>query len=83
MAMLLFCACGSDRVDISGWQGRRAQIRCASCGHSAPLDGFTLSEFDPSKLLAAALIDQARKHRKRSPEEIARIQSERVGAMRR
>jgi len=56
--MLLFCACGSDRVDISGWQGRRAQIRCASCGHQGFLDGFTLSEFDPLKLIAA-LVSQA------------------------
>jgi hypothetical protein len=79
---LLFCACGSDRVDIASWQGRRAQVRCASCGHAAWLEGFTLSEFEPAKLLANALIDQARKHRKRSPEEIARIQSERAGARR-
>jgi hypothetical protein len=28
-----------------------------------------VSEFDPAKLFAAALIDQARKHRKRSPAE--------------
>jgi hypothetical protein len=42
------------------------------------LDGFTVSEFDPAALLSAALVDQARKHRKRSPDEIARIQSERI-----
>lgn len=82
MPVLLFCACGSDRVDVSGWQGRRAQIRCATCGHHGFLDGFTVSEFDPSKLLASAMVDQARKHRKRSPEEVARIQSDRVGARR-
>ena len=33
------------------------------------LHGFTLSEFDPAKLLTAAIIDQARKHRKRPPRE--------------
>jgi hypothetical protein len=34
---------------------------------AAGLDGFTLSDFDPSKFFAAALVDQARKHRKRPP----------------
>jgi hypothetical protein len=33
------------------------------------MDGFTLSEFDPVKLMMAALIDHARTHRKRPPEE--------------
>jgi hypothetical protein len=82
VSALLFCQCGSDRVDIATWNGRRAQVRCASCGHEAWLDGFTVSDFDPSKLLTAALVDQARKHRKRSPDEIARVQSERVGPRR-
>jgi hypothetical protein len=79
MAVLLFCQCGSDRVDVAAWTGRRAQLRCASCGHTTWLDGFTVSDFDPAQLLTAALVDQARKHRKRSPEEVARIQSQRVG----
>ncbi len=82
MPVLLFCQCGSDRVDIASWNLRRARIRCSTCGHETWLDGFTVSEFDPSKLLTAALVDQARKHRKRSPEEVARIQSERVRARR-
>src|SRR5438105_15576151 len=82
LAVLLFCQCGSDRVDIASWDGRRANVRCATRGHQASLDGFTVSEFDPSKLLASALIDQARKQRKRSPDEMSRIQSERVGARR-
>ena len=79
MAVLLFCQCGSDRVDVSGWNGRRANLRCLTCGHQSWLDGFTVSEFEPAKMLADALVDQARKHRKRAPEEMARIQSERVG----
>jgi hypothetical protein len=41
------------------------------------LDGFTVSEFDLSKLLSGALIDQARKHRRRNPSEVQRIEAER------
>src|SRR5579859_6841248 len=76
VAVLLFCQCGSDRVDV--WNGRRARLRCFSCNHEAWLDGFTVSEFDVLKLLTAAVGEQARKHRKRSPEEVARIQSDRA-----
>jgi hypothetical protein len=78
VAVLLFCQCGSDRVDVSSWNGRRARVRCMTCNQESWLDGFTVSEFDPAKLLSAAIVDQARKHRKRSPDEMARIQSERV-----
>jgi hypothetical protein len=77
VAVLLFCQCGSDRVDVKLWNVRRAQIQCLTCGHEAWLDGFTVSEFEPSRLLAAALVDQARKHRKRSPDELQRIQQDR------
>jgi hypothetical protein len=76
--VLLFCQCGSDRVDVSTWNGSRARLRCFSCNHECWLEGFTVSEFDPAKLLTGAIVDQARKHRKRSPEEIARVQSARV-----
>lgn len=82
MAVLLFCQCGSDRVDIKTWNVRRAQLHCYTCGHEAWLDGFTVSEFEPAKLLSAALVDQARKHRKRSTEEVARIQSKRLAERR-
>lgn len=78
MPVLVFCQCGSDRVDVSSWNGRRARIKCYTCNHESWLDGFTLSDFEPGKLLAAALVDQGRKHRRRSPEEVARIQSERA-----
>jgi hypothetical protein len=44
-----------------------------TCGQEAWLEGFTVSEFDPAKLLTAAVIDQARKHRKRPPDEDRRI----------
>jgi hypothetical protein len=36
-----------------------------------------VSEFDPAKLLIAAVIDQARKHRKRPPDEVERLQEHR------
>jgi hypothetical protein len=77
VAVLLFCQCGSDRVDIKLWNVRRAQLHCLTCGQEAWLDGFTISEFDPAKLLAAAVIDQARKHRRRPPDEVERIQERR------
>lgn len=67
-------------MDISSWNGGRAPIRYYTCNQKAWLDRFTISEFEPGKLLASALVDDARKHRKRSPDEVARIQSERVKA---
>ena len=76
VAVLLFCQCGSDRVDIKFWNGRRAQLHCLTCEQEAWLDGFTVSEFDPAKLLLAAVVDQARKHRKRSPEDMQRVQQQ-------
>jgi hypothetical protein len=76
--VLLFCQCGSDRVDVVSWNVHRGRLRCMSCNHEAWLEGFTVSEFDPAKLLTAAIVDQARKHRRRSPGETARIQSQRV-----
>ena len=80
VAVLLFCQCGSDRVDIKLWNVRRAQIHCLTCGQEAWLDGFTVSEFEPAKLIGAALVDQARKHRKRSPEDQQRAMEQRKGA---
>jgi hypothetical protein len=55
----------------------RARLKCLTCGRESWLDGFTASEFDPAKLLGASIVDQARKHRKRPPEEIAKIQEHR------
>jgi hypothetical protein len=75
--VLLFCHCGSDRVDIKLWNNRRAQLHCFTCGQEAWLEGFTVSEFDPVKLLTAAVVDQARKHRKRPPDEVRRIEEHR------
>ena len=78
VAMVLFCQCGSDRVDVGQWNGSRARLHCYTCGREAWLDGFTVSEFDPAKLFAAALIDQARKHRKRSPDEMETLKRTRA-----
>src|SRR3954470_23875865 len=75
--VLLFCQCGSDRVDIKLWNVRRAQLHRLTCGPEAWLDGFTVSDFDAAKLLTAAVVDQARKHRKRPPDEIRRIEEHR------
>ena len=77
MPVLLFCQCGSDRVNIKLWSGSRPQIHCLTCHKEEWLDGFTVSEFDPATLLTSALIDQARKHRKRPPEEVAKIEQQR------
>jgi hypothetical protein len=78
VAVLLFCKCGSDRVDVGQWNGERALLTCYTCQHHAWLDGFTVSEFDASKLLTAALVDQARKNRKRSPKEAEALQKRRA-----
>ena len=75
--VILFCQCGSDRVDIKLWNVRRAQLQCFTCGQEAWLEGFTVSEFDPAKLLTAAVVDQARKHRKRPPDDVKRIEEHR------
>jgi hypothetical protein len=75
MAVLLFCQCGSDRITTGQWNGNRVRIQCLSCNQEAWLDGFTVSDFDLAALLAASLIDQARKHRKRSPAEMQKIQA--------
>jgi hypothetical protein len=68
---------GSGRVDIKLWNVRRAQLHCLTCGHEAWIEGFTVSEFDPAKLLTAAVRDQARKHRRRPPDEARRIEEHR------
>jgi hypothetical protein len=83
VAVLLFCQCGSDRVDIKLWNVRRAQLQCLTCGQEAWLDGFTVSEFDPVKLLMSAVVDQARKHRKRSPDDVQRMQEQRTSVRQR
>ena len=74
MPVVIFCQCGSDRVDIKLWNNRRARLQCFTCGQEAWLEGFTVSDFDPAMLLTAAVIDQARK---RPPDEVKRIEEHR------
>lgn len=81
MAVLLFCQCGSDRIELGQWNGARVRIKCGTCAREARLDGFTVSEFDPAKLLAASLVDQARKYRRRSPDEIRKMEDARKRAV--
>jgi hypothetical protein len=57
VASLLFCQCGSDRVDLAQWNVNRVRLKCGTCGQKSWLDGFTVSEFDIAKLLTASLID--------------------------
>lgn len=77
VAALVFCQCGSDRVDVTNWNVNRARLHCFSCGRESWLDGFTISPFDPAALLGSAIVDQARKHRKRSPDELRKIEEAR------
>ncbi len=80
MAVLLFCQCGSDRVETGQWNVNRVRLKCASCGQESWLDGFTVSDFDPAKLLTLAIVDQARKHRRRSPEDMRKLELQRQRA---
>jgi hypothetical protein len=46
----------------------KARVNRVGTGREAWLDGFTVSEFYPAMLFAAALVDQTQKDGKRSPE---------------
>lgn len=72
-AVHLFCQSGSDRVDIKLWNVNRPQLHCLTCGRAAWVDGFTVIESDPGKLLSAALVDQALKLHKRNLAEMQQI----------
>ena len=63
----IFFLCSQIKHWASGWSDH-----CMT----TPL-GFTVSEFEPAKLIGAALVDQARKHRKRSPDDMVRVQEQR------
>ena len=69
VAMIVFCQCGSDRVDIVRWDNRRARVKCFTCEEEAWLDGLTLGKLDFVEQLFGAILDQARKSRRRNPEE--------------
>ena len=47
-AAVLFCAkCGSELVDVCGWDGDTATITCFNCYHGTKIQGFTVTDFPP------------------------------------
>jgi hypothetical protein len=50
VAMLVFCQCGSHRVDITNGNVNRPRLHCFTRGRAAWRDGFLISEFDATKL---------------------------------
>lgn len=43
----IFCVtCGSASVDVWGWDGETAKIRCSVCSNQSTLTGFTLGRYD-------------------------------------
>jgi len=76
--MVLFCQCGSDKVDVKQWQNGRAQFHCYTCERSSWVEGFTLSKLDFAEQLFGAILDQARKHRQRDPADRAKLLQERL-----
>lgn len=46
---IIFCQnCGSHLVDVYGWERKNdtSEIRCAECGNSTKLKGFTIGKCD-------------------------------------
>jgi hypothetical protein len=64
---------GHQIVEQSGERSFTASAVARKRGWRA----FTVSEFDPAKLLTSAVVDQARKHRKRPPDEVRQIDEHR------
>ena len=67
MAMVLFCQCGSDKVDVDKWDNQRMLLKCFTCEKTAWVDGFTVGKLDFVEQLFGAILDQSRKYRKRNP----------------
>lgn len=61
MPAIIFCQCGSDKVDVRYWMDKQtARIRCAECGNESQLTGFTLGRFGyGSASIAEAKADKA------------------------
>jgi hypothetical protein len=76
--MVLFCQCGSDRVDIDKWDNQRALLKCFTCQRTAWVEGFTISKLDFVEQLFGAILDQSRKYRKRNQAEHARLFRDRL-----
>ena len=75
--MVVFCQCGSDKVDIDRWDNARALLKCYTCERTAWVEGFTLGKLDFVEQLFGAILDQARKYRKRNPAERQKLLRER------
>ena len=78
VAMVLFCQCGSDRVDIDKWDNQRVLLKCFTCERTAWVEGFTVGKLDFVEQLFGAILDQSRKYRKRNPAERERILRDRL-----
>jgi hypothetical protein len=54
--MILFCECGSDRVDVMRWD--RALFRCLSCNQERWVEGLpstnSISSAQPASVLSDA-----------------------------
>ncbi len=60
MPSVIFCQCGSDKVDVRYWDDKDTPvIACASCGKTANLPGFTLGRFG----YTVACLEEARNDR--------------------
>jgi hypothetical protein len=76
--MVLFCQCGSDKVDIDTWDNQRVLLKCFTCERTAWVEGFTVGKLDFVEQLFGAILDQARKYRKRNPAERERLFRDRL-----
>lgn len=58
MSAFVFCAeCMGASVDVLGWEGKRATLRCSDCDHEAQIEGFTVGRvlLDPQDEQGRAL----------------------------
>ena len=71
--MVLFCQCGSDKVDVGKWDNQRMPLKCFTCERTAWVEGFTVVKLDFVEQLFGAILDQSRKYRKRNPADRDRL----------
>lgn len=73
---VIYCRkCNSELVDVEGWDGETAELRCYNCHNGGSLTGFTLGRFMPcgrAELVTAgrAVHDRAEEDRARSRKQI-------------
>jgi hypothetical protein len=83
VAIVSFCQGGSYRVDIDKLDNERVRLKCFTCERTAWVEGFTVGQLNFVEQLFGAILDQARKYRKRNPAErerrlLDRLQQERA-----